>query len=263
MTSPPEFTGTKPNEFKRYSKKVKLWLLFTRTPAQLQGPRVLSRLTGPAWDACDGLEPEDVATADGVNVILDTLEEAFQGEHETELFHALEDTFCGPGRKKGERLHDYALRVQSNVRELAKQGVRLPDQVQGFLLLRRAHLSTQARIAIMTLADNSLSFSDVRKACKRHADEFLRDAKEHDARGSHRVCVSQAKEASVTAEEKEGNTNMETALCGPRRGKRHRFGRNRSSGNTAGVQGVTTAAWNTTSKKWLMEVWVVVKPTLI
>ena len=40
--------------------------------------------------------------------------------------------------KKGERLHDYALRVQSNVRDLAKQGVRLPDQVQGFLLLRRA-----------------------------------------------------------------------------------------------------------------------------
>ena len=44
--------------FKSYRKKVRLWLLFTRTPAQLQGPRVLSRLTGPAWDAFDGLEPE-------------------------------------------------------------------------------------------------------------------------------------------------------------------------------------------------------------
>ena len=103
---PPEFTGTKPSEFKSYRKKVKLWLLFTRTPAQLQGPRVLSRLTGPAWDACDGLEPEDVATADGVEVILDTLAEAFQGEHETELFDVLEETFYGPGRKKVERLHD-------------------------------------------------------------------------------------------------------------------------------------------------------------
>ena len=123
---------SKPSELKSCGKKVKLWLLFTRTPAQLQGPRVLSRFTG------DGLEPEDVATADGVEVILDTLAEAFQGEHETELFDALEDTFYGPGRKKGERLHDYALRVQSNVRDLAKQGVRLPDQVQGFLLLRRA-----------------------------------------------------------------------------------------------------------------------------
>ena len=121
--------------------------------------------------------------------------------------------FYGPGRKKGERLHDYALRAQSNVRELAKQGVRLPDQVQGFLLLRRANLSTQARIAIMTLAGNSLSFSDVRKACKRYADEFLRDPKEHDTRGPHTVCVSQAEEACVTAEEQEGDSDVETALA--------------------------------------------------
>ena len=67
-------------------------------------------------------------------------------------------------RTNGENVHDYALRVQSNVQELAKQGIRLPDQVQGFLLLRRANLSTQARIAIMTLVGNNLSFSDARKA---------------------------------------------------------------------------------------------------
>ena len=59
---PPEFPGTMPSEFKSYRKKVKLSLLFTRTPAQLQEPRVLSKLTGPAWDACDGLEPEDVTS---------------------------------------------------------------------------------------------------------------------------------------------------------------------------------------------------------
>ena len=70
---PPEFTGTKPSEFKNYREKVRRWLLFTRIPTHLQGPHVLSRLTGPAWDACDELEPEDVATADGVNIILDTL----------------------------------------------------------------------------------------------------------------------------------------------------------------------------------------------
>ena len=67
---PPELTGTKPGE-------LILWLLFTRTPPQLQRPRVLSRLSGPAWDACDRLEPEDVATDDGVNVILGTLADAF------------------------------------------------------------------------------------------------------------------------------------------------------------------------------------------
>ena len=92
QSKPPEFTGTKASEFKSYREKVKLWLLFTRTPAQLRGPRALSRLTGPAWDACDGLEPEDVATDDGVNVIPNTLAEASQGEHETELFDTKHST---------------------------------------------------------------------------------------------------------------------------------------------------------------------------
>ena len=39
----------------------------------------------------------------------------------------------------------------------ASKEVQLPDQAQGFLLLRRANLSTHERIAIMTLAGNSLS----------------------------------------------------------------------------------------------------------
>ena len=89
----------------------------------------------------------------------------------------------------------------------------MPDQVQGFLLLRRANLSTQARIAIMTLAGKSFSFSDVRKACKRYADEFLRDPKAHDTRGPHTVYVSQAREASVASEEQEGDSDVETALA--------------------------------------------------
>ena len=70
---------------------------------------------------------------------------------------------------------------------------------------------TQTRIAIMTLAGNSLPFGDARKACKRYADEFLRDPKEHDTRGPHTVCVSQAKEASAGSEEHGGDSDVETA----------------------------------------------------
>ena len=82
---PPEFTDTKPSEFKICRERVRRWLLFKRTPAQLQGPHVLNSLTSPAWDACDELELEDVATADGVNMILDTLAEAFQEQAKKHL----------------------------------------------------------------------------------------------------------------------------------------------------------------------------------
>ena len=66
----------------------------------------------------------------------------------------------------------------------------------------------------MTLAGNSLSFSDVRKACKRYADELLRDPKEHDTRGPHTVLMSRARAASAgSEEEQEGESDVETALA--------------------------------------------------
>ena len=140
-------------------------------------------------------------------MILDTLAEAFQGEHETELFDALEDTFYGPGRKKRERLHDCALRAQSNLRELAKQGVRLPDQVLGFLLLRRANLSTQARNAIITLAGNSLSLSNVMKACKRYADEFY-EIPRNTIHVGHTLSLCRGQERQVLGQKNRKETLM-------------------------------------------------------
>ena len=47
----------------------------------------MSRLTGPAWDSCDVLELDDVPTADGVNMILYTLAEAFHGEYDVDGSH--------------------------------------------------------------------------------------------------------------------------------------------------------------------------------
>ena len=80
MTSPPVYTGTKPNEFKRYRKKVKLWLLFTRTPSSIAIASCFeqvgqAQLGMPAtdWNQRMWLLPMER------NVILDTLEEAFPG----------------------------------------------------------------------------------------------------------------------------------------------------------------------------------------
>ena len=54
--------------------------------------------------ACDGLEPEDVPTADGVNVILEyTGGKLSRVNMKRNFSMPWRDTFYGPGRKKGER----------------------------------------------------------------------------------------------------------------------------------------------------------------
>ena len=88
------------------------------------------------------------------------------------------------------------------------------DQVQGFLLLRRANLSTQARIAIMTLAGNSLSFGDVRKACKRYADEFsARSQGTRHTWATHSPCVTGKRSKYYGQKSQEGDSDVETALA--------------------------------------------------
>ena len=65
----------------------------------------------------------------------------------------------------------------------------------------------------MTLAGNSLSFSDVLKAYKPYADEFFaRSEGARRAHVAHSLCDT-GKKARVTAEEQKGDTDVETALA--------------------------------------------------
>ena len=56
-------------------------------PSSAARATCLEQTDRPARDACDELEPEDVATANGVNMILDTLAEAFLGEYDVDGSH--------------------------------------------------------------------------------------------------------------------------------------------------------------------------------
>ena len=129
-------------------------------------------------------------------MILETLADAFQGEHETELFDALEDTFCGYGRKKGEKHHGYSSTA-------ARPSARILSTTSG----EPEHSSPHCH---QDTGGQQVVFM---KACKRLADEFLRDPKEHDAHKAHKVYVSQLKEARAATEEQEGGTDVETALA--------------------------------------------------
>ena len=89
----------------------------------------MSRLTGPAWDACDGLEPEDVVTEDGVNVILDTQAEAFQGEHETEVWRTLSMDLAGRRVRDSTTMHSYgAVQARSTI---ARPSTGIPSATSG------------------------------------------------------------------------------------------------------------------------------------
>ena len=77
--------------------------------------------------------------------ILQALQEASQAEAETELFDALEEVFYGSARKRNEKFGGFALRNQNAMRELTVAGIELPEEVKGFIMLRKAGAEQQRK----------------------------------------------------------------------------------------------------------------------
>ena len=170
--APPEWSGD--GLFTDYERRVRLWEVFTKTPENQRGPRLLSRLRGAAWEACDPLDLEDLRGEDGLELVLQQLRQRFKPEAETELFDLLEEVLFGEARKAEEPLNDFVQRMTNGFRRLEKKAVTLPATVQGFLLLKKCRLRQESRIAVMTLSAGSLEISAVVKALKRFNDEFTR-----------------------------------------------------------------------------------------
>ena len=171
---PPDYDGT--TDYRTYKKKLKLWTMFTRTPKHFQGPRVLSKLTGRAWQHAEALDIDELCVDGGVDQVLQVLDEKLLPEEETELFDVLEEVFYGEGKKRAEKWGDYVTRVTNAYVRLKKLGIELPGAVKGFLALRKSGLKPEARVAVLSLTGGQLEMDRVTKALKRYADEYLREA---------------------------------------------------------------------------------------
>ena len=73
MGPPPAYSGSlTPGDLETYMIRARLWLSTTKTPAKARGPRMLSLLTGPAFEAVKHLAMDDVwmgAADNGVQLL--------------------------------------------------------------------------------------------------------------------------------------------------------------------------------------------------
>ena len=123
------------------------------------GLSFMSGLTGAAWDVVEHIDvlaytPTKDKDFEGslglVARIWKELDTAFRYDKRTELPNAFEEFFFKGGRRARESLLEYFTRVQRITRSVKEHGIELPDEVQGWLLLRRAGLKREDRLMIMS-----------------------------------------------------------------------------------------------------------------
>ena len=162
----PIFDG-QPASYREYRKRVNLYykkmsLNSKKTEATIN---LLTSLAGPVWKQVEHLAETAPDQENGFETILQELDRVYQYDARVEMPKAFEKFFYGMTRTPGQTLIQYCSNHREAARELEKHDVKLPEQVGGWLLLRRAALSQEQRQLVMSQVDSKkLSATSIEQA---------------------------------------------------------------------------------------------------
>ena len=176
---PPEWDGQS-QPFQDWLIKANLWLATTKSRPRTQGPMLLQRLSGQAFQSFKhwAKDPAWLADPDGGRKLLDAMNqpEYFGEDKEEELLSALAKLTYHVKRNKDESCKAFFVRWDDCVRKVAEHKVVLPDRYLGFLLINALQLSDQDVKSMMAFTRGSIVMSDVKGWMRKH--EMKLNAKE-------------------------------------------------------------------------------------
>ena len=149
----PLFSGA-PSDYREWRKRITLYmtkmkLLKRETEGVLN---LISSLSGTAWKVVETFPLEDVEKGDAFNRLMKLLDKAFEYDIRVQLPGDFDKYFSGFQRHSGQTLLDYCTLHDELYNRLADHKVTLPNQVQGWHLLRRAGLTREQRQLVLTQA---------------------------------------------------------------------------------------------------------------
>ena len=163
---PPEWDGQS-QPFQDWLIKANLWLATTKSRPRTQGPMLLQRLSGQAFQSFKhwAKDPAWLADPDGGRKLLDAMNqpEYFGEDKEEELLSALAKLTYHVKRNKDESCKAFFVRWDDCVRKVAEHKVVLPDRYLGFLLINALQLSDQDVKSMMAFTRGSI----VMRRCER------------------------------------------------------------------------------------------------
>ena len=117
---------------------------------QRSGDQPVDVSKGVAWRQVEHQVDELMDDADGFKKTLELLDAAFRYDARVEMPRALEKFFYSISRKSDQTLLTYASDHREALREVEKHGIQIPDNVSGWLLLRRSGLTTEQKQLIQS-----------------------------------------------------------------------------------------------------------------
>ena len=153
--------NNQPSEYREWRKRIMLYKKKSDLNKKSKEATInlLTSLTGIAWRQVENLVDKATESEDGFAMILAELDKTFKYDDQVEMPRAFEAFFYKTSRRDGQTLINYVADHREALQELEKHGVVIPDEVAGWLLLRRAGLSFEQKQMIQGRASDFQSTS--------------------------------------------------------------------------------------------------------
>ena len=144
--------NNKPEDYREWRQRISLY----KKKLSLQGKdkeaviNLLTSLQGVAWRQVEHQVDKLMDDAEGFKKTLELLDAAFRYDARVEMPRALEKFFYAISRKSDQTLLTYVSDHREALREVEKHGIQIPDNVSGWLLLRRSGLTTEQKQLIQS-----------------------------------------------------------------------------------------------------------------
>lgn len=125
---------------------------------------VLAMLDGASWTQCEDLDLKALESDKGLEVLLARLDKQWQYDERIELSTTFDTFFFKVQRRSGQTIMEYVTEFHQALREVKRVKISLPDEVTGWLMLRRAALTKEQQHLIQTQVGKSLNIANVEQA---------------------------------------------------------------------------------------------------
>ena len=151
--------------YERWKEDVLMWKEVTDVSKNKQALVVHLTLKGQAREVANQVSTDDKRKDNGLELLLDKLDEAFLKEPERRKFMAYQN-FEECTRKDGVPICDFMREFDAKYYKMKEKGMVLPDEVLAFRLVKNCKLTEVQKDQVMA-STKPLSFKEVRATLKR------------------------------------------------------------------------------------------------
>ena len=125
---------------------------------------LLTSLNGVSWRQVEPDAEKLAESEDGFPRVLALLDKCFKYDSRVEAPRSMELFFFTMGRRPEQTLLTYVAEHKERQREIERHGIKVPDAISGWLLLRRAGLTLEQRHLVMSQVGSDTEIAKVESA---------------------------------------------------------------------------------------------------